>query len=81
MQYRKIIRVLPIALFLLVFTAGQALPDSISLKNGITLRYITAGSGPIPIIFIHGYSFSADAWEKVLARLPGRYAGYAYDLR
>ena len=81
MQYRKIIRVLPIALFLLIFTAGQALPDSISLKNGITLRYITAGSGPIPIIFIHGYSFSADAWEKVLARLPGRYAGYAYDLR
>jgi pimeloyl-ACP methyl ester carboxylesterase len=70
-----------VTLLLIVLIAGQATADVITLKNGITLRYVTAGNGPTPIIFIHGYSFSADAWEKVLARLPAKYTAYAYDLR
>ena len=81
MQHRKIFTILATTLFLLTFIAGQASSDSVTLKNGITLRYITAGKGPTPIIFIHGYSFSADAWEKVLAKLPSIYTAYAYDLR
>jgi len=81
MQHRKIFTILATTLFLLTFIVGQASSDSVTLKNGITLRYITAGKGPTPIIFIHGYSFSADAWEKVLAKLPSIYTAYAYDLR
>jgi pimeloyl-ACP methyl ester carboxylesterase len=72
MQHRKFFTILAITLFLLTFIAGQASSESVVLKNGIMVRYITAGNGPTPIIFIHGYSFSADAWEKVLARLPSR---------
>ena len=81
MRCKKFLSLLATTLFLLTFIASQASPDSIALKNGGMLRYITAGNGPTPIIFIHGYSFSADVWEKVLARLPNKYTAYAYDLR
>lgn len=60
---------------------GQAAAETVKLQNGITLNYRTSGNGPTPIIFLHGYSFSADVWEKVLAKLPGKYTAYAYDLR
>jgi pimeloyl-ACP methyl ester carboxylesterase len=70
LQYKKFYGVLATTLFLLTFIVGQATPDSISLKNGVMLRYIAAGKGPTPIIFIHGYSFCADAWEKGLAKIP-----------
>jgi pimeloyl-ACP methyl ester carboxylesterase len=81
MQFKKHLGALAITFLFLACITGLASADVITLKNGITLRYVTAGNGPTPIIFIHGYSFSADAWEKVLARLPGKYTAYAYDLR
>ena len=81
MKRRRLPGLLAATLFLAFFMMGQAAAETVTLRNGITLRYISAGNGPIPIIFIHGYSFSADVWEKVFAKLPGRYTAYAYDLR
>ena len=63
------------------FHRGAGVPGFHCPQKGVMLRYITAGNGPTPIIFIHGYSLSADAWEKVLARLPNKFTAYAYDLR
>ena len=81
MYCQKIFGRLLVVLLVLFCLLVPASADTVKLDNGITLNYRTAGDGPIPIIFIHGYSFSADIWEKVFERLPIRYKAYAYDLR
>ena len=81
MRHARFTSKLLIVFGLTFFLFGYAAADMVKLENGISLNYRTAGYGSIPIIFIHGYSFSADVWEKVLDRLPRKYKAYAYDLR
>jgi non-heme chloroperoxidase len=81
MHYQKILGSLLVVFVLLFGLHSHVSADTVKLENGITLNYRSAGNGPIPIVFIHGYSFSSDAWEKVLERLPMKYKAYAYDLR
>jgi pimeloyl-ACP methyl ester carboxylesterase len=81
MNHQKVLGILLVVLLVFFGLLGQASADTVKLENGITLNYRTAGDGLIPIIFVHGYSFSADVWEKVFERLPRRYKAYAYDLR
>ena len=47
----------------------------------VRLHYIEHGSGPEPLMFIHGYTGSCQNWSETLPRLPGRYRAYALDLR
>jgi pimeloyl-ACP methyl ester carboxylesterase len=54
---------------------------TLKLTNGVTYYYKAAGSGTIPIIFVHGYGFSSAIWDKVLAILPDPYRSYALDIR
>lgn len=64
-------------------TPGQATDlQTIRLENGIELVVQKNGSGPTPVVFIHGYSLSLMTWDKVAPLFPaGKYTTYAYDLR
>ena len=53
----------------------------VSLAIGERVCFRAAGTGAIPIVFLHGYTFSSKAWERVLQSLPSAYRGYAIDLR
>lgn len=81
MREKRFFGLFVLVLILTFGILGQASAETVKLKNGITLNYRSVGDGSTPIIFLHGYSFSADVWEKVLAKLPGKYKAYAYDLR
>lgn len=47
----------------------------------VRLHYVEHGSGPEPLVFIHGYTGSVNTWQETLPRLPDRYRAYAFDLR
>ncbi len=47
----------------------------------IRLHYVERGSGPEPVVFIHGYTGSSRNWQEALERLPERFHAYALDLR
>lgn len=47
----------------------------------VRLHYVEHGSGPEPLVFIHGYTSSTNNWIETLPRLPDRYRAYAFDLR
>ncbi|MGI8552251.1 MAG: alpha/beta fold hydrolase [Dehalococcoidia bacterium] len=47
----------------------------------VRLHYIEYGSGPEPLVFIHGFTSSTNAWSETLPQLPERYHAYALDLR
>lgn len=47
----------------------------------VRLHYVEHGSGPEPLVFIHGFTSSTNAWSETLPRLPQRYHAYALDLR
>jgi pimeloyl-ACP methyl ester carboxylesterase len=47
----------------------------------VRLHYVEHGSGPEPLVFIHGYIESVYAWSETLPRLPERYHAFAFDLR
>jgi alpha-methylacyl-CoA racemase len=56
--------------------------QAVALGNGATLAVDTAGDGPIPLVFIHGYSLSLKTWDRVVGRFPAsRYTTIRYDLR
>lgn len=44
------------------------------------LHLETAGDGPVPIVFLHGFCQSSLFWRPTLGLLPDRYRGYAVDL-
>jgi|MonGeyMetagenome_1017769.scaffolds.fasta_scaffold219001_1 pimeloyl-ACP methyl ester carboxylesterase len=49
--------------------------------NGRRVRVLQDGSGQPPILFVHGYSFSADTWsECCMGRFKGRHEVYAVDM-
>lgn len=47
----------------------------------VRLHYVEHGSGPEPLVFIHGYTSSVNNWKETLPRLPARYRAIAFDLR
>ena len=48
----------------------------------LDVHYIEAGDAHgVPVLFVHGNWGSASWWEPLLARLPARYRGIAYDVR
>lgn len=47
----------------------------------VKLHYVERGSGPEPLVFIHGYTSSLRAWNPILPRLSSRYRAFAFDLR
>jgi pimeloyl-ACP methyl ester carboxylesterase len=49
-------------------------------NDGITLRFITIGSGP-PLLFIHGWSQSAAEWSKQIAEFSKTHRVISVDLR
>lgn len=54
----------------------------VKLASGLDMAYQKVGSGPVPIVFIHGYSLSSAEWEKVLPLFPAdKFTSYAIDLR
>jgi pimeloyl-ACP methyl ester carboxylesterase len=74
-----------IFIFSLVFPpllfAASAQAEMVKLKNGLNMFYKTAGTGKIPVVLVHGYSFSSASWDKVLGIFPAQYKVYAMDLR
>lgn len=46
-----------------------------------TFRYLAAGSGGVPIVFIHGWPQSADEFRGVMQRLAANHLVLAPDLR
>ncbi|GAB4182918.1 MAG: alpha/beta fold hydrolase [Thalassobaculales bacterium] len=73
-------RILGYLLAALLATA-PALAETVKLPNGGTINYAKVGGGPVPVVFLHGYSFDASVWERVTSMMPVRYTAYAYDLR
>src|SRR5690349_1234024 len=49
--------------------------------GAVRLHYREQGSGPEPLVFVHGFLGSAHAWDAVCQRLAPRYHAYAFDLR
>ena len=47
-----------------------------------TMHYEERGTGPEPVVFVHGFISTRSWWQPALARLPeDRYHAYALDLR
>jgi len=69
--------------FFLVLFTSPIITGAVTVKlaNGVTYFYKTAGTGRIPIVFVHGYSFSSSIWDKILTILPPSYRAYAIDIR
>lgn len=54
----------------------------VPVAEGVELAVKWNGRGPVPVVFLHGYSLSMDTWDKVIGQFPAdRYTTYAYDLR
>lgn len=53
---------------------------SLSIQ-GLSIRYLQKGTG-IPVVFLHGYSFSAETWVEVglFDELAGDYSVYSFDM-
>lgn len=51
----------------------------IQIPSG-TVHYRSAGDGPTPILFLHGFCQSSRFWAPTLARLAAGFSGYAPDL-
>jgi pimeloyl-ACP methyl ester carboxylesterase len=54
----------------------------IQISSGVEIAYTKTGHGPVPIVFVSGYSLSHETWKRVIPLFPpDRYTLYAYDLR
>lgn len=49
--------------------------------NRLAINCLQAGSGDVPILFVHGNASSAAFWEETMLALPTQYRAYACDLR
>ena len=56
--------------------------EMVDIGGGVELAVRRSGHGGIPVVFIHGYSLSADTWARVLPNFPEEtYTRIAYDMR
>ena len=46
-----------------------------------TVRYLTCGSGDIPVVFLHGWPQCAEEYRHIMKLLPSNFKTYAMDLR
>jgi pimeloyl-ACP methyl ester carboxylesterase len=54
----------------------------ISVGSGVDLAVRNSGRGRIPVVFLHGYSLSAETWDRVLPFFSeGTFTRISYDLR
>lgn len=72
------------AAFLIVPPASAQQPVTIESRsiqvNGITLHYLSAGSGD-PVLLLHGYAQNSHMWRPLIAALAARHTVIAPDLR
>lgn len=61
-------------------TAGDQDELSYVQVNGVRLAYRLEGSG-VPVIFVHGESYSHELWNEQLAPFSERYLALTYDRR
>jgi pimeloyl-ACP methyl ester carboxylesterase len=47
----------------------------------VRLHYTERGSGPEPLVFVHGFTSSCRAWQEIQDLLPDRYRAIFIDLR
>jgi pimeloyl-ACP methyl ester carboxylesterase len=47
----------------------------------VRLHYVEHGSGPEPLVFVHGYTGSSRNWEELYTRIPDGYRAICIDLR
>jgi lipase len=57
-----------------------AMVSDVDVAGG-TLRVLSFGSGPVPVIAVHGITANASCWRAVARALPGQYTVHAVDLR
>ena len=50
-------------------------------RDGVTLRYIEAGTGDPPLVFVHGWTCSRDFWPGQLGHFAKKHQVVALDLR
>lgn len=50
-------------------------------RDGVTLRYIEAGTGDPPLVFVHGWTCSRDFWPGQLPHFAKKHHVVALDLR
>jgi len=55
--------------------------DKITLPSGLTVHCLMSGAGPVPIVFLHGYSLAAQTWVRIMPLLPAACRAYALDIR
>jgi pimeloyl-ACP methyl ester carboxylesterase len=48
--------------------------------NGTRLHAQTTPGGGVPVVFLHGFGGSAQAWDRIVAAIAPDYATLAYDL-
>ncbi len=80
-------------LALVLFSSGVALSTTVSPEksnaelsrtaqvNGTALHYLSAGSGPITVVLVHGWPQSSYEWRKIMPQLAKTYRVIAVDLR
>jgi pimeloyl-ACP methyl ester carboxylesterase len=47
----------------------------------VRLHYVEKGSGPEPLVFVHGFTSSQRNWEEIHPYLPDRWHSFFLDLR
>lgn len=69
----------------LTLLQGASSPDApqwLTLTNGVTIRYEERGAPEAPsLVFLHGYTDSHQAFERLTAALPGHLRTIVIDLR
>ncbi len=60
-------------------TAQSTRPLNLPGRGAVSIR--AAGTGPVPVVLLHGYSMSLDVWSRVLDDCPPAWAAHAYSLR
>ena len=54
--------------------------ETASMPSTSPLAFRQGGTGPTPIVFVHGMCQSSVFWQPTLDELPAGYCGYALDL-
>ena len=59
----------------------QTIEAKSATRDGVTLRYIEAGAGDPPIVFVHGWTCSRDFWPGQIPHFAKKHHVVALDLR
>lgn len=59
---------------------GQSIAQRSATVDGVTLRYLTAGSASATVVLLHGYAETSRMWRPLIPRLAGQFTVIAPDL-